>query len=120
MTGVAIPRGANGRRPEASLRRKPTINDVGPNRRRLGWDGLTSSQQGTGCQCRNPSARLQVIQDVGYRRNRAATALVISRPTSVGTLMAPRGSAPSGHRWPSKTSPERRAEQLSSVPKTLR
>jgi hypothetical protein len=57
MTGVAIPRGANGRRPEASLRRKPTINDVGPNRRRLGWDGLTSSQQGTGCQCRNPSAR---------------------------------------------------------------
>ncbi|MFJ4209231.1 LacI family DNA-binding transcriptional regulator [Paenarthrobacter sp. NPDC089675] len=88
MTGAATPRGVNGRRPENSLRRKPTINDVA---RVAGVSFGTVSRVLNDAPDVSAATRqrvLQVIQEIGYRRNRAATALVTSRSTSIGILAA--------------------------------
>jgi DNA-binding LacI/PurR family transcriptional regulator len=86
MADAAIPRGAKGRLPEASLRRKPTINDVA---QIAGVSFGTVSRVLNDAPDVSAATRqrvLQVIQDIGYRRNRAATALVTSRSTSIGIL----------------------------------
>ncbi|MBT2568804.1 LacI family DNA-binding transcriptional regulator [Arthrobacter sp. ISL-85] len=88
MTGAAVPRGTNRRRPEASIRRKPTINDVA---QIAGVSFGTVSRVLNNAPDVSAATRqrvLQVIQDIGYRRNRAATALVTSRPTSIGIVAA--------------------------------
>jgi DNA-binding LacI/PurR family transcriptional regulator len=86
MADAAIPRGANGRLSDASLRRKPTINDVAQ---------LAGVSFGTVSRVLNDAPDvsaatrqrvMEVIKDIGYRRNRAATALVTSRSTSIGIL----------------------------------
>ena len=86
MADAAVPRGATGRLSDASLRRKPTINDVAQ---------VAGVSFGTVSRVLNHAPDvsavtrqrvLQVIQDIGYRRNRAATALVTSRSTSIGIL----------------------------------
>jgi DNA-binding LacI/PurR family transcriptional regulator len=86
MADAEIPGGANGRLPEVSLRRKPTINDVA---HIAGVSFGTVSRVLNNAPDVSAATRqrvLQVIQDIGYRRNRAATALVTSRSTSIGIL----------------------------------
>lgn len=86
MTDAAMPRGAKGRRPEPSLRRKPTINDVA---QAAGVSFGTVSRVLNNAPDVSAATRervLQVIQDIGYRRNRAATALVTNRSTSIGIV----------------------------------
>ena len=85
MTGTAISREAN-HRGDASLNRKPTINDVA---QIAGVSFGTVSRVLNNAPDVSASTRervLQVIKDIGYRRNRAATALVTSRSTSIGIL----------------------------------
>ncbi|MET1086223.1 MAG: LacI family DNA-binding transcriptional regulator [Arthrobacter sp.] len=86
MADAAIPRRGTGRLSEGSLRRKPTINDVAQ---------IAGVSFGTVSRVLNNAPDVsaatrqrvsQVIQDIGYRRNRAATALVTSRSTSIGIL----------------------------------
>ncbi|MDI3196133.1 LacI family DNA-binding transcriptional regulator [Pseudarthrobacter sp. AL07] len=86
MRGTAIPTEANDRLPDASLRRKPTINDVA---QIAGVSFGTVSRVLNNAPDVSASTRervLQIIKDIGYRRNRAATALVTSRSTSIGIL----------------------------------
>ncbi|RAM38355.1 LacI family DNA-binding transcriptional regulator [Arthrobacter globiformis] len=86
MTGMAIPRDANDRVADAPLRRKPTINDVA---QIAGVSFGTVSRVLNNAPDVSPATRervLQIIKDIGYRRNRAATALVTSRSTSIGIL----------------------------------
>ncbi|WP_426766994.1 LacI family DNA-binding transcriptional regulator [Pseudarthrobacter sp. 1G09] len=86
MPDAAIPRGAKGPLPEAPLRRKPTINDVA---HVAGVSFGTVSRVLNDAPDVSASTRqrvLEVIQEIGYRRNRAATALVTSRSTSIGIL----------------------------------
>jgi DNA-binding LacI/PurR family transcriptional regulator len=86
MADAAIPRGAHGGPSEAPLRRKPTINDVA---QIAGVSFGTVSRVLNDAPDVSAATRqrvLQVIQDIGYRRNRAATALVTSRSTSIGIL----------------------------------
>jgi DNA-binding LacI/PurR family transcriptional regulator len=86
VTGITVPRGANEKPSDATLRRKPTINDVAQ---------LAGVSFGTVSRVLNDAPDvsaatrqrvLQVIKDIGYRRNRAATALVTNRSTSIGLL----------------------------------
>jgi DNA-binding LacI/PurR family transcriptional regulator len=86
MAGVTVPREANEGLPDAPRRRKPTINDVA---------SIAGVSFGTVSRVLNDAPDvsaatrqrvLQVIKDIGYRRNRAATALVTSRSTSIGIL----------------------------------
>lgn len=86
MASVTVPREANERLPDAPRRRKPTINDVA---------SIAGVSFGTVSRVLNDAPDvsaatrqrvLQVIKDIGYRRNRAATALVTSRSTSIGIL----------------------------------
>jgi DNA-binding LacI/PurR family transcriptional regulator len=86
MPGVVVPREANDRLHDAPLRRKPTINDVA---QIAGVSFGTVSRVLNDAPDVSASTRervLQVIKDIGYRRNRAATALVTSRSTSIGIL----------------------------------
>ncbi|MFC9772528.1 MULTISPECIES: LacI family DNA-binding transcriptional regulator [unclassified Pseudarthrobacter] len=86
MPDAAFPRGAKGPLPEAPLRRKPTINDVA---HVAGVSFGTVSRVLNDAPDVSASTRqrvLEVIQEIGYRRNRAATALVTSRSTSIGIL----------------------------------
>lgn len=86
MTDAATPRGAKGRRPEPALRRKPTINDVA---QAAGVSFGTVSRVLNNAPDVSAATRqrvLQVIQEIGYRRNRAATALVTNRSTSIGIV----------------------------------
>src|SRR5687768_6928296 len=86
VTGVAVPREANKRLQDAPLRRKPTINDVA---KLAGVSFGTVSRVLNNAPDVSASTRervLQVIKDIGYRRNRAATALVTSRSTSIGIV----------------------------------
>jgi len=86
MAGMAIPRGGKGRAADTPLRRKPTINDVA---QLAGVSFGTVSRVLNNAPDVSASTRervLQVIKDIGYRRNRAATALVTSRSTSIGIL----------------------------------
>lgn len=88
MAGAAKPRGGNGRRAEGALRRKPTINDVA---RVAGVSFGTVSRVLNNAPDVSAVTRqrvLQVIQEIGYRRNRTAAALVTSRSTSIGILAA--------------------------------
>lgn len=86
MTGIPVPRAGNEGPSDATLRRKPTINDVAQ---------LAGVSFGTVSRVLNDAPDvsaatrqrvLQVIKDIGYRRNRAATALVTNRSTSIGLL----------------------------------
>jgi DNA-binding LacI/PurR family transcriptional regulator len=93
MTDATLPRGTNRRRPQARLRRKPTINDVA---QVAGVSFGTVSRVLNNAPDVSATTRqrvLQVIQDIGYRRNRGATALVTNRPTSIGIVTdgSPRG-----------------------------
>jgi DNA-binding LacI/PurR family transcriptional regulator len=86
VTGIAVPREANKRLQDAPLRRKPTINDVA---KLAGVSFGTVSRVLNNAPDVSASTRervLQVIKDIGYRRNRAATALVTSRSTSIGIV----------------------------------
>ncbi len=86
MADAGVPHGANGRGPEVALRRKPTINDVA---KVAGVSFGTVSRVLNDAPDVSAATRqrvLQVIQDIGYRRNRAATALVTSRSTSIGIV----------------------------------
>ncbi|MDQ0851650.1 DNA-binding LacI/PurR family transcriptional regulator [Arthrobacter sp. B3I9] len=86
MKGIAVPRGANARPSDATLRRKPTINDVA---QIAGVSFGTVSRVLNDAPDVSAATRqrvLQVIKDIGYRRNRAATALVTNRSTSIGLL----------------------------------
>ncbi|HET7782632.1 MAG TPA: LacI family DNA-binding transcriptional regulator [Dehalococcoidia bacterium] len=86
MAGTAVPREANEKLPDAPLRRKPTINDVA---QAAGVSFGTVSRVLNDAPDVSAATRqrvLQVIKDIGYRRNRAATALVTSRSTSIGIL----------------------------------
>lgn len=86
MTGMAIRGAANDRVPDAPARRKPTINDVA---QLAGVSFGTVSRVLNNAPDVSASTRervLQIIKDIGYRRNRAATALVTSRSTSIGIL----------------------------------
>lgn len=86
MTGKIITSKAAGGIPEKSPRRKPTINDVA---RVAGVSFGTVSRVLNNAPDVSASTRervLQVIQDIGYRRNRAATALVTNRSTSIGIV----------------------------------
>jgi DNA-binding LacI/PurR family transcriptional regulator len=68
------------------LRRKPTINDVA---QLAGVSFGTVSRVLNNAPDVSASTRervLQIVKDIGYRRNRAATALVTSRSTSIGIL----------------------------------
>ena len=81
MTGKIITSKAAGGIPE-----KPTINDVA---RVAGVSFGTVSRVLNNAPDVSASTRervLQVIQDIGYRRNRAATALVTNRSTSIGIV----------------------------------
>lgn len=86
MADAAIPGGAKVRRPDTPLRRKPTINDVA---QAAGVSFGTVSRVLNNAPDVSAATRkrvLQVIQDIGYRRNRAATALVTNRSTSIGIV----------------------------------
>ncbi|HEY9358156.1 MAG TPA: LacI family DNA-binding transcriptional regulator [Arthrobacter sp.] len=86
MTGMAVRPEGNGRPPAAPSRRKPTINDVAD---MAGVSFGTVSRVLNGAPDVSASTRervLQIIKDIGYRRNRAATALVTSKSTSIGIL----------------------------------
>ena len=86
MTGIPVPREADERVPDIRLRRKPTINDVA---QIAGVSFGTVSRVLNDAPDVSATTRqrvLQVIKDIGYRRNRAATALVTSRSTSIGIL----------------------------------
>ncbi|MDQ0692120.1 LacI family DNA-binding transcriptional regulator [Arthrobacter sp. W4I7] len=86
MTGMAVRREGNDRPPASPSRRKPTINDVAE---MAGVSFGTVSRVLNDAPDVSASTRervLQIIKDIGYRRNRAATALVTSRSTSIGIL----------------------------------
>jgi DNA-binding LacI/PurR family transcriptional regulator len=86
MTGMVIRREGNDQVPDAPARRKPTINDVA---QLAGVSFGTVSRVLNNAPDVSASTRervLQIIKDIGYRRNRAATALVTSRSTSIGIL----------------------------------
>lgn len=86
MVLMAIRGAANDRVPDAPARRKPTINDVA---QLAGVSFGTVSRVLNNAPDVSASTRervLQIIKDIGYRRNRAATALVTSRSTSIGIL----------------------------------
>jgi DNA-binding LacI/PurR family transcriptional regulator len=86
MTGMAVRREGNDRPPASPSRRKPTINDVA---QMAGVSFGTVSRVLNDAPDVSASTRervLQIIKDIGYRRNRAATALVTSRSTSIGIL----------------------------------
>lgn len=86
MAGITVPHEATEGRPDASRRRKPTINDVAS---MAGVSFGTVSRVLNDAPDVSAATRqrvLQVIKDIGYRRNRAATALVTSRSTSIGIL----------------------------------
>lgn len=83
---MAVSREAKEKLPDAPLRRKPTINDVA---QVAGVSFGTVSRVLNDAPDVSAATRqrvLQVIKDIGYRRNRAATALVTSRSTSIGIL----------------------------------
>ncbi|MFE5839643.1 LacI family DNA-binding transcriptional regulator [Arthrobacter sp. NPDC056493] len=83
---MTIRRDAIDRVADAPLRRKPTINDVA---QVAGVSFGTVSRVLNDAPDVSASTRervLQIIKDIGYRRNRAATALVTSRSTSIGIL----------------------------------
>lgn len=83
---MAVPREANEKLRDAPVRRKPTINDVA---QVAGVSFGTVSRVLNDAPDVSAATRqrvLQVIKDIGYRRNRAATALVTSRSTSIGIL----------------------------------
>ena len=91
MTGAeaedagTAPRG--GHRPDVSaVRRKPSITDVA---RIAGVSYQTVSRVITGSPSVSPATRArvrEVIAEVGYRRNKAATALVTNRSTTIGIM----------------------------------
>lgn len=86
MAGTAVPREASERLRDAPMRRKPTINDVA---QVAGVSFGTVSRVLNDAPDVSAATRkrvLQVIKDIGYRRNRAATALVTSRSMSIGIL----------------------------------
>lgn len=86
MAGMAVPREASERLRDAPMRRKPTINDVA---QVAGVSFGTVSRVLNDAPDVSAATRkrvLQVIKDIGYRRNRAATALVTSRSMSIGIL----------------------------------
>ncbi|MGM9472430.1 LacI family DNA-binding transcriptional regulator [Pseudarthrobacter sp. YS3] len=86
MAGMAVRREGNDRPPAEPSRRKPTINDVA---QLAGVSFGTVSRVLNDAPDVSASTRervLQIIKDIGYRRNRAATALVTSRSTSIGIL----------------------------------
>lgn len=86
MAGMAVPREANKKLQDTPPRRKPTINDVA---QMAGVSFGTVSRVLNDAPDVSAATRqrvLQVIKDIGYRRNRAATALVTSRSTSIGIL----------------------------------
>ncbi|MFJ6300562.1 LacI family DNA-binding transcriptional regulator [Pseudarthrobacter oxydans] len=83
---MAVPREASERLRDAPMRRKPTINDVA---QVAGVSFGTVSRVLNDAPDVSAATRkrvLQVIKDIGYRRNRAATALVTSRSMSIGIL----------------------------------
>jgi transcriptional regulator with XRE-family HTH domain len=83
---MAVRREGNDRPPATPSRRKPTINDVA---QMAGVSFGTVSRVLNDAPDVSASTRervLQIIKDIGYRRNRAATALVTSRSTSIGIL----------------------------------
>lgn len=85
MTGAVTQQDADAR-PPRSPSRKPNINDVA---RIAGISYGTVSRVLNNAPDVNAATRervLQVIKDIGYRRNRAATTLVTSRSTSIGIL----------------------------------
>ncbi|MFJ6269221.1 LacI family DNA-binding transcriptional regulator [Pseudarthrobacter oxydans] len=86
MAGIAVPHEANEKLADGPLRRKPTINDVAS---MAGVSFGTVSRVLNDAPDVSAATRqrvLQVIKEIGYRRNRAATALVTSRSTSIGIL----------------------------------
>lgn len=86
MAGMAVRREGNDGPPATPSRRKPTINDVA---QLAGVSFGTVSRVLNDAPDVSASTRervLQIIKDIGYRRNRAATALVTSRSTSIGIL----------------------------------
>lgn len=86
MAGMAVRREGNDGPPAAPSRRKPTINDVA---QMAGVSFGTVSRVLNDAPDVSASTRervLQIIKDIGYRRNRAATALVTNRSTSIGIL----------------------------------
>jgi DNA-binding LacI/PurR family transcriptional regulator len=86
VAGMAVPREASERLRDAPMRRKPTINDVA---QVAGVSFGTVSRVLNDAPDVSAATRkrvLQVIKDIGYRRNRAATALVTSRSMSIGIL----------------------------------
>jgi len=77
--------GEESARPPA-VRRKPSINDVA---RGAGVSYQTVSRVITGSPLVSATTRarvLEVIAEVGYRRNKAATALVTNRSTTIGIV----------------------------------
>ncbi|MFP3462681.1 LacI family DNA-binding transcriptional regulator [Arthrobacter globiformis] len=86
MAGAIRQKDAEARPPESPSRRKPNINDVA---RIAGVSYGTVSRVLNNAPDVNAATRervLQIIKDIGYRRNRAATTLVTSRSTSIGIL----------------------------------
>ncbi|MDT0195681.1 LacI family DNA-binding transcriptional regulator [Arthrobacter sp. AB6] len=83
---MSVSREAKEKLADAPLRRKPTIMDVA---QAAGVSFGTVSRVLNDAPDVSAATRqrvLQVIKDIGYRRNRAATALVTSRSTSIGIL----------------------------------
>jgi len=86
VAGAVRQKDAEARPPNSSSRRKPNINDVA---RIAGVSYGTVSRVLNNAPDVNAATRervLQIIKDIGYRRNRAATTLVTSRSTSIGIL----------------------------------
>lgn len=86
MTGKASAADTSERTSATPVRRKPTINDVA---QLAGVSFGTVSRVLNDAPDVSNSTRervLKVIQDIGYRRNRTATALVTNRSTSIGIL----------------------------------
>jgi DNA-binding LacI/PurR family transcriptional regulator len=86
VAGVVRQQDAEARPPRSSSPRKPNITDVA---RIAGVSYGTVSRVLNNAPDVNAATRervRQVIKDIGYRRNRAATTLVTSRSTSIGIL----------------------------------
>lgn len=86
MTGEAAGGEAKGASPHPSPRRKPKINDVA---QIAGVSYGTVSRVLNNAPDVSAATRervLKIVKDIGYRRNRTATALVTSRSTAIGIL----------------------------------
>ena len=82
----SVPRGGHRPARVSAVRRKPSITDVA---RIAGVSYQTVSRVITGSPSVSPATRarvLEVIAEVGYRRNKAATALVTNRSTMIGIV----------------------------------